>query len=136
MIEKAAQTAAQRNDARCAATLIICAYLAAACGVSRDEATSSAKEYVSDSQCAACHASQAESWTGSHHDLALQVATAETVLGDFNDATFEDSGVVTKFFTRDGSYLIETEGPDGEAAEFKVAYTFGVEPLHQHQPPQ
>src|SRR5262245_20001214 len=40
-------------------------------------------QYVDEQQCVACHGAQARSWQGSHHDLAMQEATAATVLGDF-----------------------------------------------------
>ncbi|MDO8478912.1 MAG: multiheme c-type cytochrome [Candidatus Rokubacteria bacterium] len=40
--------------------------------------------YVGDRSCAECHAKQSNEWLGSHHQRAMQPATAETVLGDFN----------------------------------------------------
>jgi len=89
--------------------------------------------YVDDVGCAECHAYEFERWTGSHHDLAMQVATDETVLGDFADVTFEHPahGETTRFF-RDGErFLVDAFGPDGERADFEVRYTFGVEPLQQ-----
>lgn len=89
-------------------------------------------QYVDEQQCAACHAQQAGLWHGSHHDLAMQEATAATVLGNFNDATFSKDGVRTRFFTRDGRFWINTDGPDGKPADFEVKYTFGVEPLQQY----
>ena len=91
--------------------------------------------YVDDASCADCHAPQHESWSGSHHDLAMQEATAETVLGDFDGATFTHLGVTSRFFTRDGRFFVNTEGPDGRLADFELAYTFGVEPLQQYLAP-
>jgi hypothetical protein len=88
--------------------------------------------YVDSRSCADCHRRQWDQWVGSHHDLAMQAATEETVLGDFDDAGFELFGVPTRFFRRDGRFFVNTEGPDGEAADFEIAYTFGVEPLQQY----
>ena len=88
--------------------------------------------YVGSLRCGACHAQELAAWRGSHHDLAMQEATSETVLGDFEDARFEHLGVETRFFRRDGRYFVETEGADGEAGEFEVLYAFGVEPLQQY----
>jgi predicted CXXCH cytochrome family protein len=82
--------------------------------------------------CAGCHPQQAEHWAGSHHDLAMQPATQETVLGDFDDASFAQFPVMTRFFRRDGRFFVNTQGPDGENADFEVLYTFGVEPLQQY----
>ena len=56
----------------------------------------------------------------------------KSVLGDFNDATFEHYGVKSRFFRRDGKFFVETDGPDGKLAEFEIKYTFGVSPLQQY----
>lgn len=88
--------------------------------------------YVGRDQCAQCHAAEHASWLDSHHDRAMEVATEETVLGDFNDATFERFGVTTRFFRRDGKFFVNTEGPDGEYHDYEVKYTFGVDPLQQY----
>jgi predicted CXXCH cytochrome family protein len=91
--------------------------------------------YVDDASCAGCHAREHEAWSGSHHDLAMQEASAETVLGDFDGATFTHFGVTSRFFTRDGRFFVNTEGPDGRLADFEIAYTFGIEPLQQYLAP-
>ena len=88
--------------------------------------------FVDERSCIECHAAQAEAWTGSHHDLAMQEASAATVLGDFTDAAFKKDGVQTRFFQRDGKFWVRTEGEDGQLADFEVKYTFGVEPLQQY----
>ena len=54
--------------------------------------------YVDNETCADCHRAEYDAWSGSHHDLAMQEATEETVLGDFNDATFTHFGVTSRFF--------------------------------------
>ncbi len=82
--------------------------------------------------CADCHARQHDEWQGSHHDLAMQVAGPETVLGDFEGARFTHFGVTTRFFRREGRFYVNTEGPDGEPADYEVAFTFGVDPLQQY----
>ncbi len=87
--------------------------------------------YVDESRCASCHTDAAAAWSGSHHDLAMQEVDARSVLGDFDDAVFEHAGATTRFFRRDGRWLVETPGADGAPAEFAVRYTFGVEPLQQ-----
>jgi len=62
----------------------------------------------------------------------MQHATAETVRGDFNDASFSFDRVTSRFFKRDGRYFVRTDGPDGQLADFEVKYTFGLEPLQQY----
>lgn len=91
-----------------------------------------AKDYVGAGICAACHKAEYAAWQGSHHDLAMQVANRDTVLGDFDNAVFEHRGVRTRFFTRDGRFMVETQGANGEQQEYEVSYTFGVIPLQQY----
>ena len=62
----------------------------------------------------------------------MQHATEKTVLGDFSDARFDYYGVPSRFFRKDGKFLVETDGPDGKLATFEVKYTFGVDPLQQY----
>jgi hypothetical protein len=42
--------------------------------------------YVGAALCGECHQNELALWRGSHHDLAMTRASAETVLGDFDDA--------------------------------------------------
>jgi predicted CXXCH cytochrome family protein len=87
---------------------------------------------VDEATCVSCHAAEHKAWTGSHHDRAMQQATPETVLGDFDNATFKHHSVTTRFSKRGGKFVILTDGPDGKPAEFEVKYVFGVEPLQQY----
>ena len=89
-------------------------------------------QYVGGQQCVACHAAEAALWAGSHHDLAMQAADAQSVLGDFSAAPFTSNGVTSEFFVRDGAYWIRTDGPDGALAEYEITHTFGAEPLQQY----
>ena len=91
-----------------------------------------AATFVGRAACASCHAAETALWEGSHHDLAMQHADTQTVLGDFNEATIRQFGVTSTFFTRDGEFVVRTEGPDGILTDYSVAYTFGVDPLQQY----
>ena len=88
--------------------------------------------FVGSEVCAGCHETEAKIWNVSQHKAAMQHATDKTVLGDFNDASFDYYGVHSRFFRRDGKFLIETDGPDGKLAGFEVKYTFGIDPLQQY----
>ena len=59
-------------------------------------------------------------------------ASESGVRGDFEGATFTKDGVQSRFYHRDGDYFVRTEGADGKLADFRVAYSFGVEPLQQY----
>jgi len=88
--------------------------------------------YVGRSTCAGCHAAEVEAFTGSDHDMAMDHATSETVLGDFADASVVRDGVETRFSTRGGDFFVTTDGPDGTPDEYQVLYTFGHDPLQQY----
>jgi len=88
--------------------------------------------FVGADTCAKCHEQEHDSWVGSHHDQAMKPANDQTVLGDFDDATFTHFGTTTRFFKKDGGYYVHTDGPDGQMADFKIKYTFGVAPLQQY----
>jgi len=87
---------------------------------------------VGSAACVGCHQVEFDAWRSSHHDLAMQQATSDTVLGDFSDAELTSHGVTSRFFMRDGKFFVNTDGPGGEMADFEVAYTFGVYPLQQY----
>ena len=91
-----------------------------------------AATYVGATACAGCHAKEAVAWRGSHHANAMQEAKDGTVLGDFNNARFVYDGTTSRFFRRDGKFLVNTDGRDGAMADFEIAYTFGVFPLQQY----
>ncbi len=88
--------------------------------------------FVDNQQCAACHQEQYQSWIGSHHDLAMQRANEETVLGDFNGASLSHYGITSSFFKKDGSFFVNTEDAEGNMTDFEIKYTFGIDPLQQY----
>ena len=93
---------------------------------------STEKSFVGRAACVDCHQKETDLFHGSHHDLAMDLATDETVLASFDDAELEHFGITSKFF-RDGQrFMVNTEGPDGEMQDFEVKYVFGVEPLQQY----
>ncbi len=91
-----------------------------------------AADFVGRNQCGGCHEEQLKQWTDSHHDLAMMEANAESVLGDFNDASLTHYGVTSTFSNNDGKYRVRTEGADGRMQDFVIKYTFGVTPLQQY----
>ncbi|MDQ5908470.1 MAG: hypothetical protein QG599_561, partial [Pseudomonadota bacterium] len=88
--------------------------------------------YVGAAACAQCHQAEYHQWRDSQHAKAMQPATEQTVLGDFNDAAFTYAGITSRFFRRDGKFMVSTDGPDGQLQDYAIAYTFGVYPLQQY----
>ena len=91
-----------------------------------------ALSFVGSETCASCHGGEAKLWHGSQHAHAMAHATKDTVLGDFNDASFDYFGVHSRFFRDGDKFMVETDGPDGKLAAFEVKYTFGLDPLQQY----
>ena len=51
-----------------------------------------AAAFVGSAKCQSCHKPEYDKWRGSHHDRAMAEAKADTVLGDFDDVTFDYYG--------------------------------------------
>ncbi len=89
-------------------------------------------QYLGSESCQSCHQTEFEAWQGSHHQLAMQVALGEAVLGNFKDSQFSKDGVTSTFFKQDGRFMINTDGPDGTLQDYEISYVFGVYPLQQY----
>ncbi len=89
-------------------------------------------EFVGSKTCKSCHTDQFKDWEGSHHDLAMQEANSSTILGDFNQVVFNGKNAKSTFFKKDGNYYVNTTNSEGEYQDFKIEYTFGVDPLQQY----
>jgi len=88
--------------------------------------------YAGSASCKGCHEQAFAAWQTSHHYRAMLPASAESVLGDFDDASFTYAGITSRFYRRDGKFLVETDDENGDLKEFEVAYTFGFFPLQQY----
>jgi hypothetical protein len=59
-----------------------------------------AQEFVGTATCAACHRDAYDAWRESDHRHAMAAAGPDTVLGDFDGATFDYFGHPSRFYTR------------------------------------
>jgi predicted CXXCH cytochrome family protein len=126
LAQRKAREGAKRRPRRAAA---VAAGFALACTQAQQ---SEPPVYVGSARCAPCHTPEAERWRRSHHARALAPAAPGAVSGDFDDASFEHFGAASRLFTRDGRFMVRTEGADGAPADFEIAYALGVEPLQQY----
>lgn len=90
--------------------------------------------YVGRTSCASCHKAEAEKFIGSHHDLAMDLATPATVVDPaaFDGREFTAHGVTSKFSRQGDKFFVRTDGPTGALEDFEVKYVFGVDPLQQY----
>ena len=75
--------------------------------------------FVGTEQCASCHQTEFQEWRGSHHQLAMQVATAESVLGDFGNASLEYNKSTSRFLKDGARFVVETGDETGELKCFR-----------------
>ncbi len=80
--------------------------------------------YVGSAACADCHQAAYQLWQNSHHDLALQVATADSSLAS-RGVELDDT-----LISRDDQGLSFQERSGTE--QRRPRFTFGVEPLQQY----
>ena len=88
--------------------------------------------FIGEQQCKTCHSQEFEAWQDSHHDLAMQIADSITVLGNFKDISFESNGIKYDFFKKGKDFYVNTRGENNAYHDYKITYTFGVEPLQQY----
>ena len=120
---------------RHAMIVIIPLLICIGCHKAKDDTSSQttmSAHYVGRENCKPCHENIYAQYTGSDHDLAMDLATEATMLGDFNNTLLNHQGVTSKFYKRDGKFFVFTEGPGGKLQEFGIKYTFGVRPLQQY----
>ena len=89
-------------------------------------------EYVGGESCKACHEQEFEDWMQSDHHLAMNPATDEFVLGDFDDVEFDHFGQKFFFHRKGDEYWVTAPDAEGIVREMKVEYTFGHYPLQQY----
>ncbi|GGZ91742.1 tetratricopeptide repeat protein [Algibacter mikhailovii] len=126
------------NTVKSALVLIVLSFCLSACVKDKYESSkgevfhAGANTYVGSNNCIDCHKTETELWTGSHHDLAMQIANDSTVLGDFNNIKTEIDGVKYFFYKKQGDFFVHVEEIDNTETEYKISYAFGVTPLQQY----
>jgi tetratricopeptide (TPR) repeat protein len=88
--------------------------------------------FVGAASCRECHAKVYDKWLTSYHAQAMAPASAATVRGNFNDATFDYFGTTSRFYRKDGGYWVRTEDESGALKDYRIEFVFGVYPLQQY----
>lgn len=68
-------------------------------------------DFVSSNSCQSCHPQEHHSWSHSYHKSMTQLATPETVIGNFNDVEIELDGQIIKLFRDGDQFLAELDFP-------------------------
>lgn len=85
----------------------------------------------SSAACGSCHVEQMTQWQGSHHALAMQSASLNSVLGDFS-TTAQHGDLAAKFSRNEQGAWVKLQEGDADPINHKVVHVFGVEPLQQY----
>ena len=88
--------------------------------------------FTGSRKCQECHKAEYDKWKGSHHERAMDIANDKTVLGNFNNTEFDLFGVTSRFYKKNGKYMVQTQGPGGQMGAFEITHTFGWYPLQQY----
>src|SRR4030095_14873466 len=88
--------------------------------------------YATSKQCVLCHPGHFETWHRTFHSTMTQAAGSQSVLGDFNGATYTYRGVVSRFLRDGDRYVIETRSPAGTMQRYDVAMTVGSRRMQQY----
>ncbi len=63
--------------------------------------------YIGSAACQSCHPNQHGSWHESYHRTMTQVASEESVLGDFNNVRLSGKDLGVRLFKEDGRFKVE-----------------------------
>lgn len=91
-----------------------------------------AQSYVQSETCVRCHPDHTDSWFQTYHRTMTQEAGPESVLADFDEASYRYQGVTSRFSQADDRYFIETLGVDGVVDRFEVVRTVGSRRVQQY----
>lgn len=91
-----------------------------------------AQGFVGSDTCADCHTEAAGAWAGSHHALAWTAPSDATVIGDFDDASYEGEGMTVRFARNGDGFTIDVTEADGTTRTYPVHSVIGIAPLQQY----
>ena len=88
--------------------------------------------YIGSTACQGCHTGQTQAWQGSQHQLALQLATPQTMLGHVGAAPLRFGRNETRFARQGDDTRVRSEGADGKPVDLPLTHVIGLAPLQQY----
>jgi hypothetical protein len=83
-------------------------------------------DYVGSAACQVCHPHNHATWHDSYHRTMTQVASEQSVIGDFDDVRLAGKDLDVRLFRRDGKFLVELTRHNPEFTRvFPVVMTTG-----------
>ena len=78
---------------------------------SRSVASAGETTFAGSEVCAGCHQTEGRLWHGSQHQRAMAHATEKSVLGNFNNASYQYFDVQSRFFAKTESFSSRPMAP-------------------------
>ena len=82
--------------------------------------------FVSSDSCRSCHPGQHKSWHASYHRTMTQLATAETVIGEFDGRILERDGHEFSVFKKGDKFMVNLVDDRGEIVDQPIVMTTGL----------
>ncbi len=120
------------HRARINTRVLLLALVGAAGSLLVSEASADSAAFTGSTICAECHQAEYRGWLTSDHRNAMLAPDETSVLGDFADRRLAFHGIETRFYRDGEDYRVDTIGADGERADYRIAWTFGHDPLQQY----
>ena len=91
------------------------------------------ENYLKSTDCMACHVSHFDSWDKTHHSKMTQIASTESVVGDFEkNNTLEYLGVKSKMERKGEDFFINQTYQNGKLESLKIVMTIGSRRIQQY----
>jgi predicted CXXCH cytochrome family protein len=91
------------------------------------------ENYLKSTDCKSCHEGHFESWDKTHHSKMTQIASTESVVGDFEKSNhFEFLGVKSHMERKGEEFFINQTYPNGRTESSKIVMTIGSRRMQQY----
>src|SRR5262245_48777773 len=91
----------------------------------REPSQNKPEDFVGAAKCGECHAGIHKKWAGARHSKMLQLATPQTVLGDFSKGIVTLRGARFSLEQAGDRYVIRGPFPAGREEALRIDYTLG-----------
>ncbi len=89
-------------------------------------------DYAQSTVCQVCHPDRYASWHQTFHRTMTQLASPQSVLGNFENSSYTYQGVTSSFQRTGDAFVIETLSPAGERVRYPVVLTIGSRRIQQY----
>ncbi len=87
--------------------------------------------YAQSNSCVTCHPGRYETWHQTFHRTMTQQANEQSIVGDFDDASYTYQGITSYFTKENGRYTIETVAFE-QPEKYDVVMTIGSRRFQQY----